>query len=147
MSYRNVHFSFVFLIWKDQIPALRDSFCLPKLTQMPHKTLKNYLFHLNPNLTALPMLPCSNAQSQNLNPHQRESNQLHREQKHPSSWFIHKHGEHDSCHGSDDSRSRNTQATLQSWPSRITENTLFFQSLELTAPVIKFPLLFSANEL
>ena len=93
------------------------------------------------------LLPCSNSQSENLNPHQRESSQFHRQQEHPFSWFMHRHGEHDSCHGSDDSRSMNTQPTLQSWPSRIAESTLCFRSLGLKASVNNFPVRLSSYNL
>ena len=53
-----------------------------------------------------------------------------KQQEHPFSWVMHKHG-------SDDSRSTNTQPTLQ-WLSRIAKNTLSFRSLELTVPVNNF---------
>ena len=72
--------------------AFREAaFAFPNSPRCPVKTLKEYYIQI--------LMPCSNSQSKNLNHHQRESSQFHRQQEHPFSWFMHQHSEHDSCHG------------------------------------------------
>ena len=112
MQCRNVHcLRFPNLERLAIVPRLERQFLPSKLTQVPCKNIKRTTSHLNPNLTALFHFP-----ERKLEPYQRERSQLYRQQEHSFSWFMHKQGEHDSCHGSDDSRSMNTQPTLQSWP-------------------------------